>query len=411
MNVDLTGWAGLIALAAAAVRRRGVRRPTELAMRHRWTIRTRRPDHWVIAYGGVDVAEMTWIRDLAHPHLTMERIVDGLNGLHRDVPPRGWSLGAEALPGRWDICWHGEPVAEIAWLRTITAPERWLARTLAGLNWQSPRAGHVGSTALPQGSGACRDLHPFPARIAIAGMTTTGTVRRADHDGFVEVEFANGGWLIMPAAAVTDLRSRRNDRPTAIAAGQALTHDRLTDMQLQVLKCLDQVGTYGLIDDDYEKMCGLRADSAGKRRLELARKGLVRATDERRLTRRGAMAQVWVISPTPAKTPSPPPTSGQQRHDRALPLRADARPTCRGRAATPSSPPAGASQWRCIRCHTLTHDIPHTASRICTGLAAAITTGAPMPPTPTIPVIVDVEFTATRVNPDRDPDQCHHQNC
>jgi len=55
-------------------------------------------------------------------------------------------------------------------------------------------------------------------------------------------------------------------------------------------------------------------------------------------------------------------------------------------------------QWHCLRCHTLTPDIHHTTiNGTCTGLAAAITTGAPMTTTaePTIPVIVDVEFTAT----------------
>ena len=137
---------------------------------------------------------------------------------------------------------------------------------------------------------------PQYTMVEFHGQLTRARIIRTYFDGRTEVEFPGGGWMIVPPSMRIEDRHRRNDRPTAVAAGQALSHDRLTDMQLQVLKCLDQVGTFGLIDDDYEKMCGLRADSAGKRRLELARKGLVRATDERRLTRRGAMAQVWVIT-------------------------------------------------------------------------------------------------------------------
>ncbi len=57
-------------------------------------------------------------------------------------------------------------------------------------------------------------------------------------------------------------------------------------------------------------------------------------------------------------------------------------------------------QWRCLRCNTLTHDIHHTTlTGTCTGLAAAITTGAPMTTTaePTIPIrlTLDVTFTIT----------------
>ena len=65
-----------------------------------------------------------------------------------------------------------------------------------------------------------------------------------------------------------------------------------------------------------------------------------------------------------------------------------------GHAFTRTSHPG---QWHCERCHTLTHDIHHTTTTgTCTGLAAAITTGAPMNPTPepTIPIPMHIEFTA-----------------
>lgn len=130
------------------------------------------------------------------------------------------------------------------------------------------------------------------------GQLIPGQVRRIYADGRAEVEFPGGGWLIIPPSMRVEDRHRTHDRPTAVDAGRSLSHNRLTEMQLQVLRCLNQVGIYGLVDDDYERMCGLRADSAGKRRLELARKGLVASTDGRRMTRRGAMAQIWVITRT-----------------------------------------------------------------------------------------------------------------
>ena len=66
-----------------------------------------------------------------------------------------------------------------------------------------------------------------------------------------------------------------------------------------------------------------------------------------------------------------------------------------GHAFTRTSHPG---QWHCERCHTLTHDIHHTTTTgTCTGLAAAITTGAPMNPTPepTIPIRFSIDITTT----------------
>lgn len=137
---------------------------------------------------------------------------------------------------------------------------------------------------------------PTHCMVEFHGTLTRARIRRTYFDGRTEVEFDGGGWMIIPPSMRVEDRHRRNDPATAVAAGRALSHDRLTEMQLTVLRCLDQVGLYGLIDDEYEKMCGLRADSAGKRRLELARKGLVIRTGERRRTRRGAMAEVWRIT-------------------------------------------------------------------------------------------------------------------
>ena len=118
-------------------------------MQHRWTLRTSTPDTWLVFYGPTVVAELIWIRDLAHPTLTMARIEDGLNGLHHGTPPRAWTLGTEALPGRHDICHLGDLVAELAWTRPVRDPDRWLARLCEGLNWRSNARGHVPSTPAP----------------------------------------------------------------------------------------------------------------------------------------------------------------------------------------------------------------------------------------------------------------------
>lgn len=114
-------------------------------MRHQWTLTTANPDTWLVWYGGRLVAELTWIRDLSHPHLTMGRIADGLNGLHADSADGDWSTNPTVFPERHDICWRGDLVAELAWTRPVNNPDMWVARVMAGLNWRSAVAGHVGS--------------------------------------------------------------------------------------------------------------------------------------------------------------------------------------------------------------------------------------------------------------------------
>lgn len=120
------------------------------------------------------------------------------------------------------------------------------------------------------------------------GQITTGEIRHQYSDGRAEVTFPSGGWLIVPPSMRSDVIDGDTGRP--------LPQERFTDHQLDVLRCLAQVGTYGCIDDDYEQMIGLRADSAGKRRLELVRRGLVIAAGAKRSTRRGGTADIWVIT-------------------------------------------------------------------------------------------------------------------
>lgn len=71
---------------------------------------------------------------------------------------------------------------------------------------------------------------------------------------------------------------------------------RLGELQLRVLDALFRAGPMGCTDDDLVPITGLLADSAGKRRLELLRRGLVISTGDKRTTRRGGSAEVWKIT-------------------------------------------------------------------------------------------------------------------
>lgn len=70
----------------------------------------------------------------------------------------------------------------------------------------------------------------------------------------------------------------------------------LSASQLAVLDALHRAGGFGMTDDEHEAVNGLRADSAGKRRLELQRLLYVADTGDVRPTRRGVRARVWRIT-------------------------------------------------------------------------------------------------------------------
>lgn len=73
-------------------------------------------------------------------------------------------------------------------------------------------------------------------------------------------------------------------------------HGRLGELQARVLDALFRAGPMGSTDDELVPATGLLADSAGKRRLELLRIGLVIDTGDTRPTRRGGTAKVWQIT-------------------------------------------------------------------------------------------------------------------
>lgn len=115
--------------------------------------------------------------------------------------------------------------------------------------------------------------------------------------GFVEVRFGSGATMCVQPDHIGGVH-RVGDLETAVNAGRALSDDRLRDLQVMVLSALAAAGAHGMTDDEHENVNGLRADSAGKRRLELCRLGMVTSTTDRRPTRRGAFAAVWRITKT-----------------------------------------------------------------------------------------------------------------
>jgi hypothetical protein len=89
--------------------------------------------------------------------------------------------------------------------------------------------------------------------------------------------------------------ARRTDPATSHLAGIKV-RDRAPNTRLRVLTCLvqyfDSTGQ-GLTDDAVASWCDIPSTSAGKRRLELQRTGLVELADGVGVTRNGAAALQW----------------------------------------------------------------------------------------------------------------------
>ena len=91
--------------------------------------------------------------------------------------------------------------------------------------------------------------------------------------------------LTLPLARATDPGTSHG------AAAQART--RAPRHREIVLRVLREAGPGGLTDFQIGERCGLQQTSAGKRRLDLQRMGLVEATGERRPSPSGTPAMVW----------------------------------------------------------------------------------------------------------------------
>lgn len=116
----------------------------------------------------------------------------------------------------------------------------------------------------------------------------------------VDIRFKSGALLRVPVVSLSEVpahhRHRAGDMDTAVAAAVAAT-DGLTFNQIAVLRALAAAGEHGMLDHDHHAINGLGQDTAGKRRGELVRAGLVVDSGLRRLTPRGRNAAVWVITP------------------------------------------------------------------------------------------------------------------
>lgn len=115
-----------------------------------------------------------------------------------------------------------------------------------------------------------------------------------------DVTFPSGATLRVAATLLgqgpTHHRHRNNDIDTARNAAD-ITPEALAEGQRKVLYALADAGPNGLIDHEHERINGLIPTSAGKRRLELRRKGLVEPTGRRRRTGTGnAEAEVWRLT-------------------------------------------------------------------------------------------------------------------
>lgn len=120
-------------------------------------------------------------------------------------------------------------------------------------------------------------------------------------DGKVMVRLPSGGtvwcdpgWLD-PGVLPSQPRHRTGDPDTARMAAHAAA-ERLTEHQWAVLAALVDAGRAGLIDHEHEARNGLIQTSAGKRRKELERLGLVEPTGQRRHTPTKHLAAVYRVS-------------------------------------------------------------------------------------------------------------------
>jgi len=104
-------------------------------------------------------------------------------------------------------------------------------------------------------------------------------------------------YVWVPARLITGYRPQDHPEIVKRVEHRDLASWRMTENQWKVLSSLAAAGDDGMIDDEHELVNGLGRDTAGKRRLELTRKGFVVETDKQRLTRRHQSARVWAISP------------------------------------------------------------------------------------------------------------------
>lgn len=132
----------------------------------------------------------------------------------------------------------------------------------------------------------------YAALDVLPGITDRVEIVSTLDDGRLIVRFDSGAELTVPPHLVSPLH-RGGDLDTARAAAAAFTGAHLNDTQFTVLDAIVRSLT-GLADHQHAALNGLGQDTAGKRRLELQRKGLiVQVEGERFTTPRGKDAAIW----------------------------------------------------------------------------------------------------------------------
>ena len=81
---------------------------------------------------------------------------------------------------------------------------------------------------------------------------------------------------------------------TSIAAARSIA-DRVNRLQAEILAFLRERPD-GATDDDMQAELGMQGSTQRPRRIELVAKGLVQAAPERRKTKSGRLATVWVAA-------------------------------------------------------------------------------------------------------------------
>ena len=120
-------------------------------------------------------------------------------------------------------------------------------------------------------------------------------------DGMVVVQYVRasgepGGICSVPSSMLADRPAPPPAREFDQATRTAQTGPGRTAAQFAVLDALVTAGENGLIDDDYQELIGLIPTSAGKRRVEIERRGLAAKHGTTRPTRTGAYATVYIAT-------------------------------------------------------------------------------------------------------------------
>ncbi len=151
----------------------------------------------------------------------------------------------------------------------------------------------IGGVQIPSAGDRAVLEHDGAANIVTIRAVLDGG-RKAD------IQFDSGAQLRVPmhllGTAPAHHGARATDPDTSRSAAATAT-DGMTHNQIVVLSALAAAGDRGMIDHEHEAISGLKQDTAGKRRGELASNGLVADSGTRRQTPRGSKAIVWVLTP------------------------------------------------------------------------------------------------------------------